>query len=292
MPQRFLKPGIKDSPKWNGCSFPTQSFYIRMLTIVDDFGRCEADPRVLRGSLFALREDVKTKHVIEMCAEAHTADLVFFYEVDGKWYAQITNWTERARSEKSRFPDNPQRPAANGSVPLLPSFLVPRSSPSPPVASSPPPSAQRGDSKGVGDTIADALDVPPPLNTSQPFVNAWQRWMTIRRGLGRKPRDWNALFCEQLAWLATFPPARAVRILEQSMRNGWQGLFEKGTEDGHDKNSSRTNRPGVNRNTGTLNEKHASAYNSEVARRTLDRRDAPPDGVSDAKQSHPAKDAG
>lgn len=143
-----------------------------------------------------------------------------------------------------------------------------------------------------GERKRDALDIPTPLNTSQPFSNAWQRWMTIRRGLGRKPKDWNAMFSEQLTWLATFPPGRAVRILEQSMRNGWQGLFEKGTEDGNDKNNARTHGRRPERNTGTFNEKHAAGYTSEVARRTLDRQNPPANGIPDAPKPDATKDAG
>lgn len=99
-----------------------------------------------------------------------------------------------------------------------------------------------------GKPFADPLDIPPPLNASPAFVTAWQRWMTFRRGLGKKPNDWGAMFSEQLTWLATFQPDRATRILERSIRNGYQGLFEKGTEDG---NNSKTNRENP-RNAGIL----------------------------------------
>ena len=79
---------------------------------------------------------------------------------------------------------------------------------------------------GVQGVLLDPLDIPPPLRT-QPFTNAWQRWMTFRRGMrGRKPKDWGILFGEQLKWLAGFGEPTAHQIIEQSIRNGWQGLFE------------------------------------------------------------------
>src|ERR1700722_10533010 len=54
MPQRFLKPGITTSTKWNALDWFTQSFYIRLITVVDDFGRYEAAPIILRGVCFPL----------------------------------------------------------------------------------------------------------------------------------------------------------------------------------------------------------------------------------------------
>lgn len=100
-----------------------------MITIADDFGRFESDPQILRGQLFALRDDVRTSDVLGMCKELHESRLVTFYEVGGKWFAQIEKWQERARCEKSRIPDNPLRNAAERCGTLPPSFLVPRSSP-------------------------------------------------------------------------------------------------------------------------------------------------------------------
>ena len=71
----------------------------------------------------------------------------------------------------------------------------------------------------------DPLEIPDNLKT-QTFVAEWQRWMTFRRGMGKKPKDWAVMFREQLDWLAKMPAATATECLGQSIRNGWQGLFE------------------------------------------------------------------
>lgn len=104
MPQRFLRPGITDSAKWNACDWEVQSFYIRLITLVDDFGRYEANPKLLRGHAFALREDITSSMIIDMCKQLQGNDLADFYEVAEKQYVQIANWIEKARADKSKFP--------------------------------------------------------------------------------------------------------------------------------------------------------------------------------------------
>lgn len=104
MPQRFLKPGIISSKKWDSCSWTAQSFYIRLLTLVDDFGRYEAEPVLLRSQCFPLREDLRTDQVQKLMLEIQANQLAHFYKLDGKVYIQLTNWTETPRSQRSRYP--------------------------------------------------------------------------------------------------------------------------------------------------------------------------------------------
>src|SRR5688572_28994778 len=98
MPQRFLKPGITGSTKRNACSYIAQSFYIRLLTLVDDFGRYEANPRYLASVTFPLSDDVDAAKMTELLAELESHELILCYKVRAKDYFQMTNWTERARA--------------------------------------------------------------------------------------------------------------------------------------------------------------------------------------------------
>lgn len=122
MPQRFLRPGITTSERWNSISFEAQSFFIRILTLVDDFGRYDARLPILHGQCFALRPDIKAQRMAALRSELQTSKLIEVYEVEGREYLQIAQWQERARSDKSKFPINSQvvdisTPAADGSVP-------------------------------------------------------------------------------------------------------------------------------------------------------------------------------
>jgi len=116
MPQRFLKPGITTSDAWNAVSFPAQSLYIRLLTLVDDFGRYDGRLPILHAHCFALRSDVKPQQTAGMRDELSKSGLIFVYEFDGKEYIQFAKWTERTRSDKSKYPDPPQESAADGSI--------------------------------------------------------------------------------------------------------------------------------------------------------------------------------
>jgi len=104
MPLRFLRPGITTSRRWNSLDWDAQSFYIRLLTVVDDYGRYDADRELLKSYCFPIRKDVTLRAVANMCVQLSEARLVEFYnDSEGKEYLQLTKWQERARSQ-SKFP--------------------------------------------------------------------------------------------------------------------------------------------------------------------------------------------
>jgi hypothetical protein len=75
------------------------------------------------------------------------------------------------------------------------------------------------------------MEIPEKLKTPE-FAEAWFKWQTYRRTL-KKVKDWDMLFGEQLTWLSRFEPPEAVEILNQSLRNGYQGLFQVKTNGVH-----------------------------------------------------------
>lgn len=115
MPQRFLRPGLTTSDRWNSCSFEAQSMYIRILTLVDDFGRYDGRIPILHAHCFALRPDIKPQDSAGFRSELQTKGLLDVYTINGKEYIQVLRWQERARSERSKYPD-PQDSAAERSI--------------------------------------------------------------------------------------------------------------------------------------------------------------------------------
>ena len=104
MPVRLLRPGLTTSQKWNALDWRTQSFYVRLLTLVDDYGRYEADERLLKSHAFPLSDDVTCKQVLAMCEQLQATALAVFYQTDtGKKCLQLLNWYEKPRSEP-KFP--------------------------------------------------------------------------------------------------------------------------------------------------------------------------------------------
>ncbi len=108
MPQRLLRPAIRQSKRWNRLSLIGQSLYIRLLTLVDDFGRYEADPQLLSSECFPYGDPdgnaVTCQQMIAACGQMSASDMVILYEFEGSKYMQLTRWKERVRSSESRFP--------------------------------------------------------------------------------------------------------------------------------------------------------------------------------------------
>lgn len=82
---------------------------MRLITIVDDFGRYEADPELLRSELFPYGDPDGTQIDVRAFARAlrtfaDTNIIEVYQSGEGKTYLQVTRWKERIRSE-SRFPD-------------------------------------------------------------------------------------------------------------------------------------------------------------------------------------------
>lgn len=141
MPQRFLKPGITNSERWNGVSWSAQSLYIRLLTVVDDYGRFDGRAAVIHGQCFSLYNAINPEHPIKlqetdkMLQEIAASGLVELYDSQGKRVMQITQWTERLRDGvKEKWPAR-----NNGELLQLPAESC-KNLPSPSSSSSPIPS--------------------------------------------------------------------------------------------------------------------------------------------------------
>jgi hypothetical protein len=152
MPQRFLRPGLRTSERFNSVSRDAQILYISILTVVDDYGRYDGRPSVLHGDAFSVWNEKNPDHAVNpqrtaaLCSELKTSGLVWFYEVNGKKCLQMLQWEERIREgSKERWPkpnesEIPQEFAALCRVPLPPP-------PSPPP--SPPPKTNGADKPPV-----------------------------------------------------------------------------------------------------------------------------------------------
>jgi hypothetical protein len=82
-------------------------FYRKLMSIVDDYGRCEMVLSVLRARLYSQRlDDVDQDDIRGWIAECSLGDkpLVIQYVVEGKSFLEIQEFDQQLRAKQSRYP--------------------------------------------------------------------------------------------------------------------------------------------------------------------------------------------
>jgi hypothetical protein len=95
-----------------------------------------------------------------------------------------------------------------------------------------PPKWQAGVQRGEESREEKKREDRPPLSFCFPlkfdsaFQEEWRKWVGHRKEYKKPKSGWQSMFDKQLAWLDKFDEPVAIEIMERSMRNGWQGLFD------------------------------------------------------------------
>lgn len=106
MPTRYLKPGIRDSDRIEAVLDPNaEILFYRLLIVVDDFGRTDARPLMVKSECFPIRMRVDADKCMQWLKMLDSARLIGLYEVDGKPYLQIAKWDNKPRAQSSKFPE-------------------------------------------------------------------------------------------------------------------------------------------------------------------------------------------
>jgi len=104
MPTRYLKPGIRDSEAIDRLSHLAECLYYRLLVTVDDFGRYDARPSMIKSACYPVKESVTSAKCEALLKELAECGLILVYQVDGKPYLQVCKWDNAPRSKESKFP--------------------------------------------------------------------------------------------------------------------------------------------------------------------------------------------
>ncbi len=106
MPNRLIKDSIRFSEKVNSLTDFQFRLWVSLITYVDDYGRGDARPAVIKGTCFPLRDRITNKDIDAALNALAGAGCVGLYEVDGKPYLYFPNWQshQNIRNKKSRFP--------------------------------------------------------------------------------------------------------------------------------------------------------------------------------------------
>lgn len=104
MPTRYLKPGVRDSEAIDGLSPHAEILYYRLVVTVDDFGRYDARPSMVKAACFPIRDAMSASKVESLMKELADANLIDVYLVDGKPYMQMCKWDNVPRAKASKYP--------------------------------------------------------------------------------------------------------------------------------------------------------------------------------------------
>ncbi|WP_174958620.1 conserved phage C-terminal domain-containing protein [Burkholderia aenigmatica] len=122
MPVRILREGILTSERVDLLSAEGEVFYRRLMSVVDDFGRYSANPKLLRAACYPLRLDtVKDADIAVWLGEAESAGLITLYEVSAKQYLELVDFRQQVRAKESKYPN----PTANAKQPLADAKQIP-----------------------------------------------------------------------------------------------------------------------------------------------------------------------
>lgn len=110
MPNRIIKESIHSSEKVNQMTDFQFRLWISLITYVDDYGRGDARPAIIKGTCFPLRERLTTHDIdagLQALADIGCIDL---YEIDGRPYLCLPGWAshQRVRNAKEKFPAPPE----------------------------------------------------------------------------------------------------------------------------------------------------------------------------------------
>jgi hypothetical protein len=113
MPNRIIREAARTSPTLDALSDGAERMFWQLTTVADDFGRFEADPRVLLAQCFPLKVGVlSVAQVQQWYAEMEQGTLVQTYQQNGHCYGFFVTWTkyQRQRAQESKFPPPPANP--------------------------------------------------------------------------------------------------------------------------------------------------------------------------------------
>ena len=109
MPNRLIKDSINDSEKISALSDFQFRVWVHLITYVDDYGRGDARPAIIKGKCFPLRDRMTNRDIEAALTALAGAGCVSLYTVDGRPYLYFPNWEshQRVRQKISKCPPPP-----------------------------------------------------------------------------------------------------------------------------------------------------------------------------------------
>jgi len=220
MPNRILKESICSSEKLSGLTDFQFRLWVHLITYVDDYGRGDARPAIIKGTCFPLRDRVTVKDIDAALHALAGAGCVSLYEVDGKPYLYFPRWGEhqRIQTKRSKYPAPEKSTVGNGDSPpeSNPIQSNPNTNPNP----NPNPNPTRGrarESDGGGEPFALFSEGQPELR------EALDGYAAMRAQMG-KPLTARARQ-KLVDKLELFPQREWIAIIDQATTHNWLDFY-------------------------------------------------------------------
>lgn len=238
MPNRMIRESCRTSETLNQLSAEAERLFWRLTTVADDFGRFEADPRVILATCFPLKVGLlKVETVGRWFKELVACSLVRTYVSGCKQLAFFVTWEKHqyTRAKTSKYP----APASVSTCEQTPtdSLVVTGSTvvterhettesraPSAPALSSGANGHDPTAAFPIPDDILRALDRAPTLGHS-PRLRSPIWWQAEIRANGPRGVDFAAEVLRAEAWIAS-NPARAPRKDHARFLHTWLARAE------------------------------------------------------------------
>lgn len=104
MPTRYLKPGIRDSESIDKLSPLAETLFYRLLVTVDDFGRFDARPAMIKANCYPVKESITINKCKDLLVELKDSGLIIVYQTDSKSTLQMCKWDNIPRAKESKYP--------------------------------------------------------------------------------------------------------------------------------------------------------------------------------------------
>lgn len=209
------------SEKMETLSLGAEVFFTRLIMKADDYGSFHANTKLLKAALFPLK-DHTLKQVDAWLVECVAAGLIGRYEVEGKSYIRIVNFGQRLQNMRNAFP-----------APIGDKIEVTVSH-----RESPPETKRNEVEVETESETKPQRAVVQDIFFGEDVHTAWEEWKKYRIEIKKKLSP--STEKKQMQFLGGRAGPEAIAIINQSITNGWTGLFElKQQTNGHAKTSTR-----------------------------------------------------
>lgn len=230
MPNRIIKESIHESERLSKLSDFEFRLWVNLIVYVDDYGRGDARPAIIKGNCFPLRERLTNSDIKAALQKLADTGCVALYNVDGRPYLYFPRWEshQRVQTKKSKYPAPPESTVIHGD-----SRLVTVSHGESPPESNPNPNPIRIQSESEiepygscaePENLPHALD-GEPVEISLPLADGSEHEVTEREVL-----EWEQLYPavdirqelrSMLGWLLADPKRKKTKRGINRFINGW-----------------------------------------------------------------------